>query len=299
MNQLTKKLITHDGSFHTDDIFACATLMLMLEAKGEQYELIRTREEKILETGDYVFDVGGVYDEKSNRFDHHQIGGAGKHTNGIEYASFGLVWKKFGLGLCGDQKAFDLIEKNLVSPIDAADNAISLVDFKSEIKPYFIHNAFYAFYPTWRNFSNDNLLIGFKECVEIAKNILSKEIIQAKDAIEAQNTVMEIYQNTQDKRIIVLDKKYPYEETLRKFPEPLFVIYPKAGGGWSAKAERVDLSSFKNKKDFPALWAGLRDEDLINVSGVPDAVFCHRTRFLAVAQSKEGAIKLAQIAIES
>ena len=72
-----KTLITHNGSFHTDDIFACATLSLMLEKKGEKFEIIRTRDEEIIKTGDYVFDVGGVYDEEGNRFDHHQKGGAG------------------------------------------------------------------------------------------------------------------------------------------------------------------------------------------------------------------------------
>jgi len=54
-----------------------------------------------------------------------------------------------------------------------------------------------------------------------------------------------------------------------------------------------------NRKNFPKLWAGLRDEELQNVTGVPDAIFCHRGLFLAIAKSKEGAIKLAQIAVES
>jgi len=57
--------------------------------------------------------------------------------------------------------------------------------------------------------------------------------------------------------------------------------------------------TFINRKNFPKPWAGLRDEELANVSGVRDAVFCHRGLFLAVAQSKEGAVKLAQIAVES
>jgi uncharacterized UPF0160 family protein len=33
------------------------------------------------------------------------------------------------------------------------------------------------------------------------------------------------------------------------------------------------------------------------VNGVPDAVFCHNHRFVAAAKSKEGAIRLAQIAV--
>jgi uncharacterized UPF0160 family protein len=65
------------------------------------------------------------------------------------------------------------------------------------------------------------------------------------------------------------------------------------------RAVRDDPKTFINRKNFPKLWAGLRDEELQNVTGVKDAVFCHRGLFLAVANSKEGAIKLAQIAVES
>jgi len=36
---------------------------------------------------------------------------------------------------------------------------------------------------------------------------------------------------------------------------------------------------------------------LAKVTGVPDATFCHNGRFLAVAKSKEGALKLAEIAL--
>ena len=72
-----KKLVTHNGSFHSDDIFAAATLIIYLEKRGEKYEIIRTRDQEIIKTGDYVFDVGGVYDEATNRFDHHQKGGGG------------------------------------------------------------------------------------------------------------------------------------------------------------------------------------------------------------------------------
>ena len=67
-----KKLITHNGSFHTDDLFACAILSIVLEDSGQKFEIIRTRDEDIVKNGDYVFDVGGIYDVENNRFDHHQ-----------------------------------------------------------------------------------------------------------------------------------------------------------------------------------------------------------------------------------
>ena len=65
-----KKLVTHDGSFHTDDIFACATLSILLDKNKENFEVIRTRDEEIIKNGDYVFDLGGIYEPEKNRFDH-------------------------------------------------------------------------------------------------------------------------------------------------------------------------------------------------------------------------------------
>jgi len=293
-------LVTHNGSFHSDDIFACATISLLLEKEGKDFEVVRTRDEETIRSGDYVFDVGGVYDKSADRFDHHQVEGAGKHENGIEYASFGLVWEKFGQELCGSADAAKNIESKLVCAIDAGDNGVDLVvEFKHETKPYFLQYAFNAFTPTWKNVNDESLYASFMECVEIAKKILAKEIAQSKDAIEARDRVLELYNQAEDKRIIILDKKYPYEETLSQFPEPLFVIYPRVDGAWGVKAQKEDHKTFKNKKDFPSGWAGLRDAELEKVTGVDGAMFCHRALFLVVAKTKEGAIKLAQIALES
>lgn len=307
--KLGKKLITHNGSFHADDIFACATLCLMLEKNNEDFEIIRTRDEEIIKNGDYVFDVGGVYDIGQNRFDHHQVGGAGRRMpfgsggeKGIEYSSFGLIWKKFGIKICDNQKIVDFIDERLVSPVDAGDNGFNLVENKYNISPYYIQNLFNAMRLTWME-KNENTLITdeemFLKCVEIAKVILTREIIQAEHSLLAEEKIIEIYKNTKDKQIIILDKNYPSEHILNSFPEPLFIIYPReADKFWGVKAVRENLETFVNKKNFPKSWAGLRDEELQNVTGVRDAVFCHRALFLAVARSKEGAIKLAQIAVE-
>ena len=309
MDTTVKKLITHDGSFHSDDIFACATLCLVLEKKGEKFEIIRTRDEEILKNAktpdSYVFDIGGIYDEKENRFDHHQIGGAGKR-DGVDYASFGLVWKKFGIVLCGNEKVAEIIDKRLAMPIDAFDNGFDLVENKYEVTPYYIQHLFLSMRPTWKEMLSteidlkENLYKTFLKCVEIAKETLVREIIQAQDALLAEELVTSVYENTEDKRIIVLEKNYPYEYTLHNFPEPLFVVYPRSSDGfWGVKSVKENPKTFVNRKNLPKLWAGLREEELQNVTGVRDAIFCHRGLFLAVAESKEGAIKLAQIAVES
>src|SRR3989344_7590830 len=198
MKNLKKILVTHNGSFHTDDVFACAALSLLLEREKVPFEIIRTRDEGVIAKADYVFDVGGVYDAEQNRFDHHQPGGAGKRENGIEYSSFGLVWRKFGEKLCGSSKVADVVDKKLVQPIDAADNGIDLIELKGEVKPYFIQDFFKALRPSWKKNSEGMLLKGFLECAEIAKKVLVHEISQASDRSEAVGIVSRIYQSTKD-----------------------------------------------------------------------------------------------------
>jgi uncharacterized UPF0160 family protein len=292
-----KKLITHDGSFHADDIFAAAVLSMMLQKRGEKFEIIRTRNPEIVKEGDYVFDVGGIYDEKTNRFDHHQLSFEVKRSEGILYSSFGLVWKKFGQELCASKKAEEIIDKKLVAPIDANDNGFDLVEIKHGISPYFIENLFYSMRPSWseENLNDDQM---FFKSLQIAKEILEREIIRANDFILAEEKMMKDYQNAKDKRIIILERDYFFENILNKFSEPLYVIYPRTDKvSYAVRAIREDPKNFKNRKNLPATWAGLRDEELQKVTGVKDAIFCHRALFLAVSRTKEGAIKLAELAL--
>ncbi len=289
-----KKLITHNGSFHADDVFATATLSLLHDGK---VEVIRTRDPEMIKTGDIVFDVGAAYDAEKNLFDHHQAGGAGKRENGIPYAAFGLVWKKFGAETCGSEEVANMIEERLVQSVDAYDNGFSLAKtVLPDVYPYMIDSVIFSFRPTWKEKGTDEDA-QFSEAVNFAKQLLLREIHRATDRLEGMNKVKEIYGRSADKKIIILDDDYPWSEVLGEFPEPLFVVHPRNDGKWEAAAVRVNRFEFKNRKDFPNSWAGKRDQDLAEVSGVPDAIFCHNNVFTAVAGSKEGAIELAKRAL--
>lgn len=117
-----KKLVTHSQGFHADDVTAYAILKEVLTKRGETWEIIRSREPEIIETGDIVFDIGNSYDPELNRFDHHQKGKAGARDNGIYYASAGLIWKHFGKELCSNEVVWKMVDRDLISEIDAVDN---------------------------------------------------------------------------------------------------------------------------------------------------------------------------------
>lgn len=297
MELFTKKILvtTHDGRYHADDLFATATLRLMLG----KLRVVRTRDPKIISEAKYVVDVGGVYDTEKNRFDHHQKGGAGERENGIPYASFGLVWKTYGEKISGSKEVAERVDARLVAPIDADDNGFSLSKNEGPAVPYTLQGVIYAFRPTWKE---DSTMYdqSFSRLLRLAEKVIEREVVIARDALEAESIVMKAYYSSADKRVVELDSNYPYQETLTKYSEPLYVILPRQDGSvWKVETVRVNTFGFENRKSFPAEWAGLRDEDLARVSGVQDAMFCHNGRFLCVAKSKQGALALAKRALEA
>src|SRR3989344_5092065 len=152
MKKLT--IVTHNSHFHADDVFAVATLLLLLE-KDHEINVVRSRDQAVIAEADYVVDVGGVYDPDKNCFDHHQTGGAGKRENPIPYASFGLVWKKYGEQLCGSQEIADYIDQVLVQPIDALDNGLVISKkLFADIRMYDVGDFLNAFLSTWKEEQN-------------------------------------------------------------------------------------------------------------------------------------------------
>jgi uncharacterized UPF0160 family protein len=289
------KIVTHNDRFHADDVCAMATLRIYFGDKIT--EVIRTRDEDIIKTADIVFDVGHIYDRETNRFDHHQTEGAGKRENGIPYAAFGLIWKKFGAEICGSQDAADIIDKKMVQMIDASDNGTVPYQYTQEnLREYVLDTICHSFGSTWKE--EENYDETFFMVVEMMEKILRREIKVAQDKCEAIPFVEKAYQDAQDKRIIVLDQYYPWGDTLKKYEEIYFVISPdKDMKKW--RISTIQDGQLQNKKSFPKSWAGLRDMDLEKVTGVSGSLFCHRALFLTVADSKESALQLAKIALES
>jgi uncharacterized UPF0160 family protein len=301
-NKKKKLIITHNAGFHTDDVFAVATLELLL---GDDVEVIRTRDEDIIKTGDYVVDVGGVYDEETNRFDHHQKGGAGKRENGIPYAAFGLVWKKFGKEVCGSQAVADAIDKKIAQYVDAGDNG---VDTHKNIFPglgqYDIYQIINSYEPTWKE-TEKNTDTEFLNAADFAKSLLKREIKSVTDWVEAENNVKEIYKNTDNKQLIILDKNYNYSRvlislTLAGFPEPLYFVHHRISDNlWQVVTINKERSTLELRKALPEEWKGSEMEEFSKLTGISDGVFCHIYGFMCVTKSKESAVKLAKLALEA
>lgn len=297
-----KTILTHNGKFHADDVFAVATLFLA--HPEEQFKVIRSRDIALEESADFVVDVSGKYDGKKF-FDHHQTGGAGMHENKVPYASFGLVWKEFGAVVCGgDFFSVKQIEDRLVSSLDAHDNGVKIYEELYPVSPFELSEYVGAFNPTWieeeeGERGEEKRLDIFLKLVEWAKELLLREIKRHKDKNTAYAQVKEIYEKSENKKIIIMDKYMPWQDAIMEYSEPVFVIFPQMGGeAWAAKTVPKEKHSFESRLDLPAAWAGKRDAELARESGVADAIFCHNKLFLATAKSREGAIKLAELALQ-
>ena len=303
MNKKNKILIvTHNGTFHADDVFACATLSLYLKSKKKLIKIIRTRDEKKIENADIVVDIGRIYDEKKNRFDHHQKGGAGKRENGVPYASFGLVWNKYGPIISGNKEVCKKIDEVLVQSIDAGDNGVDYFDIKIDnVFPYELRNIFHAFQPTWKEKDNKDKV--FIEMVNFASKILEREVKKNTDLLQIEKNILSVYKKTKNKKIIVLDKpfsRFDIVNSLMKFKEPVYAIYPDSDRkDWSVVGVKNESDSFEVRKPFPEGWGGKEGEDLEIITGVPGSIFCHRALFLCSTKSKAGAIALASLALDN
>lgn len=97
-NKREEKVIgTHDGEFHCDECLAVGLLKLLPEFT--QAAVVRTRDPAVLEQCDIIVDVGGLYDVKLRRFDHHQRGfeeTMRELDRRTKLSSAGLTFKHYG-----------------------------------------------------------------------------------------------------------------------------------------------------------------------------------------------------------
>jgi uncharacterized UPF0160 family protein len=288
MNDIT--VVTHNGNFHADDVFSIAALKCILPS----FKLIRTRDLELIKQADIVVDVGGEYDPDSGRFDHHQRGGAGERENGIPYSSFGLIWQKYGVDICqGNQDVANALDAGLVSEIDAIDCG----HVEGVSKGISLSQTIGMFNPTWQEDSHFDEC--FDEAVEFASRVLKRFIAAAKGGISAKEIVAKAIDNAEDPRVIVLEKYIPWKRTVHALSEEaLYMVYPSQTGEWRIQTVPVEPGSFENRKSLPEQWAGLSDDDLKNVTGIDDAMFCHNGLFIAGAESFESTMKMAAIALQ-
>ena len=289
-------IATHDGSFHADEVFAIAALMLL----GEPVEVLRTRDRDLLAGADLRVDVGFRYDPSTGDFDHHQREFDGIRANGIRYASFGLIWREFGARACDDDpEVAEAVDASLVQGVDANDTGQQVTESLVDgVHPLTVNGVVGGFNGRWdETLTPEQERLRFDEAVDLARGILAREVLSAASGRRSARIVHEAIAAAIDPRLIELPVNAPWKQVLvPAAPDALYIAYPKRQG-FGLEAVPRELGSFENRRDLPEAWAGLEGADLVAVTGVPDALFCHVKRFLVVASSHEGIEQLARLAL--
>ena len=293
---------THNGIFHSDEVLACAILCLI--NSNISVQILRSRDCTMLNQCDICVDIGG------GKFDHHQAGFDETRTNGIKYASAGLVWKNFGKQLIQQflAKYFTETECNVGSIFKLFDNLfISLVDCEDNGVPAEKHcfSFISSFLPLWFNTNTDNFNNQFYKVLLITMTVLEEELKTTIGKEIAKNTIITNWNDSSffnNGILQIPSQTIDWVETVININESAknkhinFVVFPYPTGGWAAQCVPP---SFKNKFGkriaFPKEWAGQTDK-LSEISGVKDSTFCHNGCFFVRASSKEAIIKMCTIA---
>jgi uncharacterized UPF0160 family protein len=308
------RIVTHNGKFHADDAWAVAVLFVLYPDS----ELVRTRDPAVIATGDFVIDVGGVWDPATGRFDHHQKGFSGARQTGVPYASAGLVWREYGARCVAALAARHTghepdastareiayaIDADVVQYLDLADVGAA----RSAPGGYGLSAVIAGFNPNWLDeerlgygdAAEDYRLAQFRRAMALLTDVLVNAVKYRIGALLALEQVRNAELLERGRVLYLRNGALPWTQVVRReMPKVLFVIsHHLSEQQYMLHTVPANPDDFTARADLPAAWAGLRGADLAAVTGVPDATFCHNGRFIAAAKSFEGIRTMAEQAL--
>ncbi len=310
---MVKTIVTHDGRFHGDEVIAYSILNVIYPG----YKLIRTRNEKIINDGTIVIDVGKIYSPDDNRFDHHQIdfNQMFSSTHDINLSSAGMIYKYFGkqylkIVLKTDyisDRLFNNIYFNVLLAVDAVDNGVH--QYNKNPKPiYYTNNLSTIISKNNSNNVNNNeeqmrnfikaagwAALTLKGLVEHYSRedesfdgdykIISESMTDRyKDWKTGEIIIIEMRCNNWRNCIKLYEKNNPYKTGERRVK---FIIYSdKDQGGWKI---RSILHSAKLIKSEDYLKKYMKNPDKL--------IFIHPNKFIAGAYDRDSILDIGKLSL--
>ncbi|KAJ1509214.1 hypothetical protein HMI54_002544 [Coelomomyces lativittatus] len=319
---LKSRIVTHSGTFHADEVLACYMLKCLPEYKSS--EIIRSRDQDVWKTATILIDVGAVYDAKTLKFDHHQR--EFKDTFSEKFftrlSSAGLIYKHFGkevirallpqTNFSQEQLTLlhNVIYKDLIEAFDAIDNGIEMFPAETPLA-----------YQNHTNLSSivarlnpmDHETVDVMTCFEKAMDICGSHFMRTVEYyglawFPARGFIEQALSMCPIPRVLLLEKHAPWKEHLftmeaskglQNDKSILYVVFPDIDGSWRIQCVPKSQGTFENRKSLPSSWCGMRDEKLDAVTGVKGGVFVHASGFIGGHRTKEGALQLAKLALQS
>jgi|TARA_B100001540_G_scaffold1409_1_gene1268 uncharacterized UPF0160 family protein len=325
---------THDGSFHCDEALGCYLLRqtrAFLDAR-----IVRSRDARELDACAVVIDVGAEYDAAKLRFDHHQKGfeetlGIGPFTK-TKLSSAGLVYKHFGKEIVAkkiDKSEDDPLTtvlylkmyENFVEAVDGVDNGVAQFEVVKDTEPKYKNNTSLSsrvgkLNPSWNEpFTAEHQMEQFLKAVALTGKEFDEELNYLANAwLPGRKPVEEAIKKREEVhesgKIIKLEQFCPWKDHLYELEKESgldseekrieFVLFEdSAAKKWRVSTVPIVSGSFDKRKGLKKEWAGLRDQDLSEKSGIPGCVFVHNGLFIGGNDTYEGALEMARISLEA
>ncbi len=257
-------IVTHNGTFHSDEVFAIALIKSVFG--DDKYNICRTRDIEILEKSKsdphvFVIDLGGEFNNDMLNFDHHQ-----QHESVNDKSAVMLVLEYLISVDKLNVAEGDYLRKNIISFISNWDLGLeqSTANYFHKPLPKII-SAFNRF-----NLSGVEEDLQFDKALEFVVQIIENErnafleLQKAKQNFNSYNTVS-------NDVILFNDYSPQYLGMIKDLKNIKFYIHPM-DNNWTVKA--VDI----NKAPLP------------KVINRDNLVFAHKSRFITVFDDKKAAI---------
>lgn len=281
MNKISRSLGTHDGTFHADEVTACALLLLTNQIDRDKIK--RTRDPEVLATCDFVCDVGGIYDPSQKLFDHHQVEYSGP------LSSAGMILEYLRDQSIFTPEEYQILHQTIIAGVDAHDNGLDPSHPGVSTYSHIIGNYMPIHYEATREEQD----AGFQKALDFSLGHLGRMrerfhyIKSSREAVEAAMVA--------NKNCLMFDRPLPWLDSFFELKgeqhSATFVIMP-SGSHWKLRGIPPKMSQkMKVRHPLPLEWAGLLGDELKQVTGIPGAIFCHKGRFISVWETKEDALK--------
>jgi uncharacterized UPF0160 family protein len=278
---------THDGTFHADEVTACAFLIFF--DLVDRDKIIRTRNMDELKKCEYVCDVGGIYDPKQKLFDHHQV----DYQGPLSSAGMILLYLQ-EIGKLS-QKDHDFFYHTLVMGVDAHDNGRELHSKGVATYSHIISN----FTPIKHDVTAQEQNEAFFNALDFAVGHIKRMWERHLYIHSCRQIVADAMAEGKD--YLIFNKSIPWIEIffdLEGSRHPAkFVIMP-ADNHWKLRGIPPTLEEkMKVRHPLPKEWAGLLEKELSAVTGIQGAIFCHKGRFISVWQTLEDALSALKLTL--
>lgn len=321
----SSKLIgTHDGTFHCDE--ALAVYLLRQTSTYKNAKVLRSRDESELAVADVLVDVGGVYNVRDQRFDHHQKGFEeyfSRRRRVTMLSSAGLVYREFGKEVIkavlkeariSVPKDMDIMHQKVydsfIEAIDAHDNGVKRYEGRQAYQsatdlPIRVSNLNAPWFAKPGTVRGDQTLNFEKAVALTGKEFTDAVMAYVENWLPAQDLVKRMYARAvkNGNGIMVMDQFCPWKSHLFELDTRKRIFYilyqDSTERGWRIQCVPAAPGSFQSRKPLPQKWRGLREDRLSQVAGIDGCVFVHAAGFIGGNKTFEGAKKMAEAALNN